>query len=169
MREKSHNYKSFFGPYCPLYGLVTVIHWAKYSRKIGEVFGKPKKVLWYDPQKHHLKSFCSRFQSLSCKTLKGFTLSNGNLSIVKRLFANGKLHALHCVKSVRIQSYSGPHFPRILPHSDWMRENAGKMRTKTTPNKDSLRSVDVLFYMNVYFFVKSSVSHRWYCIFNILI
>ena len=25
---------------------------------------------------------------------------------------------IHCVKSVRIWSYSGPHFPRIFPHSD---------------------------------------------------
>ena len=153
MREKSHKYKNFFGPYCPLYGLVTVIHWAKYSRKIGEVFGKPKKVLWYDSQKHHLKLFCSHFQSLSCKTLKGFTLSNGNLSIFKRLFANGKLHALHCVKSVRIQSYSGPHFSRIFPYSDWMRENAGKMRTKITPNKDTVYAV------LTYYFI-------WMCIFS---
>ena len=26
----------------------------------------------------------------------------------------------HCVKSVRILSYSGPHFSLIFPHSDWM-------------------------------------------------
>ena len=25
----------------------------------------------------------------------------------------------HCVKSVRIRSYSGPHFSRIFPHLDW--------------------------------------------------
>ena len=25
---------------------------------------------------------------------------------------------IHCVKSVRIQSYSGPHFPRITPNTD---------------------------------------------------
>ena len=27
--------------------------------KVGDVFKKPKKVLLYDPQKHHLKAFCS--------------------------------------------------------------------------------------------------------------
>ena len=27
----------------------------------------------------------------------------------------------HCVKRVRIRSYSGPHFSRIFPHSDWIR------------------------------------------------
>ena len=56
----------------------------------------------------------------------------------------------HCLKSVRIRSYSGPHFPPIFPHADWirrdtgispnsvwMREDAGKMRTRTTPNTDT--------------------------------
>ena len=28
------------------------------------------------------------------------------------------IHAKHCVKSVSIRSYSGPHFSRIFPHSD---------------------------------------------------
>ena len=64
----------------------------------------------------------------------------------------------YCVKSVRTRSYSDPHFSRIFPHSDWirrdtispysvqMRENAGKMRTRITPNTDSfLRSL----YMNI--------------------
>ena len=63
----------------------------------------------------------------------------------------------HCVKSVLIRSHSGPHFSRIFPHLDWirsdtehlsvslrispysvrMRKNAGKMRTRITPNTDS--------------------------------
>ena len=29
----------------------------------------------------------------------------------------------HCVKSVRIRSYSGPHFSRISPHSGWIRRD----------------------------------------------
>ena len=29
----------------------------------------------------------------------------------------------HCVKSVRIRSYSGPHFSRVFPHSDWIRRD----------------------------------------------
>ena len=45
-----------------------------------------------------------------------------------------KLSNRHCVKSVRIWSYSGQHFPCIFPNLDWirspysvrMRENAGK-------------------------------------------
>ena len=29
----------------------------------------------------------------------------------------------HCVKGVRIQSYSGPHFSHIFPHLDWIRKD----------------------------------------------
>ena len=56
----------------------------------------------------------------------------------------------HCVKNVRIWSYSGSHFSRNFPHLDWKREilrispysvrmweNAGKMRTRVTPNTDT--------------------------------
>ena len=54
-----------------------------------------------------------------------------------------KLNGMDCVKRVRIRSYSGPHFSRIFPYSDWIqsispysvriRENAGKMWTRITP------------------------------------
>ena len=32
-------------------------------------------------------------------------------------------YILHCVKRVRIRSYSGPHFYRIFPHSDCIRRD----------------------------------------------
>ena len=57
----------------------------------------------------------------------------------------------HCVKSVRIRSYSGLHFSCIFPHSDWVRRdnpylsvfspNAGKMRTTITPNTNTFYAV----------------------------
>ena len=53
----------------------------------------------------------------------------------------------HCVKSVRIQSYSGPHFFRIwtkygdTEYSVRMRENAEKMRTRITLNMDTFYAV----------------------------
>ena len=62
-------------------------------------------------------------------------------------------HMCHCVKSVRIRSYSGPHFSlsrirteygetlRISPNSVRMRENAGKMGTRITPNTDTFYAV----------------------------
>ena len=55
--------------------------------------------------------------------------------------------ASHCVKSVRIRSYSDPHFSRIRTeygeiirissYSVRMRENLGKMRTRINPNSDT--------------------------------
>ena len=57
-------------------------------------------------------------------------------------------------KRVRNRSYSGPHFSRVFPHSDWirrdtsirMRENPGKMRTRITPNTNSFYAVRYLSY-----------------------
>ena len=58
---------------------------------------------------------------------------------------------MHCVKSVRIQNYSGTHFSRIWteygktrsisPYSVQMRENAEKMRTRITPNTENFYAV----------------------------
>ena len=54
------------------------------------------------------------------------------------------LHMSHSVKSGRIRSYSGLRFSRIFPHSISispysvrMKENARKMRTRITPNRDT--------------------------------
>ena len=61
------------------------------------------------------------------------------------------IYMIHCVKGVRIRSYSGPHFSRIVieygeilrisPYSIPMRENAGKMQTRITLNKDNFYAV----------------------------
>ena len=64
------------------------------------------------------------------------------------------IHIKHCVKRIRIRSYSGPHISRIFPHwteygemlripsySVRMQENARKMRTRTTLNKDTYYAV----------------------------
>ena len=48
-----------------------------------------------------------------------------------------------CVKSARIQSYSGPHFSRIFLHSDWISPNTGKMLTRITPNTDTFYALIV--------------------------
>ena len=69
----------------------------------------------------------------------------------KKWYKNNDIYNIHCVKSVCIRSYSGPHFPRIFPHSELirrdspysvrMRENAGKVRTRITPNMDTFYAV----------------------------
>ena len=64
------------------------------------------------------------------------------------------LKTYHCVKSVRIRSYSGLHFSRIFPHSDWIQriqcispysvrmwENVGKIQTEISPNTESFQAV----------------------------
>ena len=51
---------------------------------------------------------------------------------------------MHCLKSVRIRSYSGPHFSCIFPHSDWIRTPyIARMRENTdsvfSPNAGKCR------------------------------
>ena len=43
----------------------------------------------------------------------------------------------HCVKSVRIRSYSGPYFPAFGLNTLLIQSECGKMRTRTTPNTDT--------------------------------
>ena len=55
----------------------------------------------------------------------------------------------HCVKNVRIRSYSGPHFPAFGLNTDRYRvsfrvqSKCGKMRTRITPNTDNFHAVNV--------------------------
>ena len=52
----------------------------------------------------------------------------------------------HCVKSVRIRSYSGPHFPVFGLYTERysislrIQSKCGQMRTRITPNKDTSSS-----------------------------
>ena len=84
----------------------------------------------------------------------------------------------HGVKSVRIRSYAGPHFSRIqteygdilriFPYSVRIRENAGKMRTRTTPNMETFYAVSVSWVQSVWlsnynapFFVALGLKQKW--------
>ena len=57
--------------------------------------------------------------------------------------------AYHCVKSVRIRSYPGPHFPAPGLNTERyevslrIQFECGKMRTKITPNTDTFYAVFV--------------------------
>ena len=51
-----------------------------------------------------------------------------------------KLKEKDCVKSVRIWSYSGPHFPAFVV-SLRIQSKCGKMRTRITPNTDTFYTV----------------------------
>ena len=53
----------------------------------------------------------------------------------------------HCVKSVRIRSYSGPHFPAFGLNTERsgvslrIQSECGKIRTRITPNTDIFYAV----------------------------
>ena len=54
---------------------------------------------------------------------------------------------MHCVKSVRIRSYSGPHLPLFGLNTEKygvslrIQSEFGKMRTRITPNADTFHAV----------------------------
>ena len=56
----------------------------------------------------------------------------------------------HCIKSVCIQSYSGPYFPAFGLNMErysvslGIQSECGKIRTRITPNTDTFYAVDVL-------------------------
>ena len=66
-----------------------------------------------------------------------------------------------CVKSVRIWSYSGPHFPAFGLNTEWyslslcIQSECWKMRTRITPNTDTfyavLRVTLTIMWQNLWF------------------
>ena len=50
-------------------------------------------------------------------------------------------HNLHCVKSVRIRSYSDPQFPIFGLNTERYFSECGKIRTRITPNMDTFYAV----------------------------
>ena len=74
----------------------------------------------------------------------------------------------HCVKSVCIWSYSGPHFScirtewgkirSISSYSVRMRENAGKMRTRVTANTDTFCAVQKILIGFAYYLLSKQTS-----------
>ena len=62
------------------------------------------------------------------------------------------VHCKHCVKSVRIRSYSGLHFPAFGLNTEryevslCIQSECGKMRTRITPNTDNFHAVKMIFF-----------------------
>ena len=81
------------------------------------------------------------------------TLQNGQIRSNNSSVIDDELFECHCIKSIRIRIYSGLHFFRIFPYSDWIRRdteylsvfspNAGKMQTRITPNTNTFYAVCV--------------------------
>ena len=71
--------------------------------------------------------------------VKGLMLFAGLYAV--RLLLHGKsILSKRCIKSVRIRSYSGLHFP-ALGVSLCIHSECGKMRTRITPNTDTFYAV----------------------------
>ena len=69
-------------------------------------------------------------------------------AVHKRLYRlPNKISVKHCVKGVRIRSYSGPHFPVFGLKTDRcgvslsIQSKCRKMRNRITPNKDTFYTV----------------------------
>ena len=58
----------------------------------------------------------------------------------------------HCVKSIRIRSYSGQYFPALGLHTERyevsprIQSECGKIRTRITPNTDTSHAVNLISY-----------------------
>ena len=91
--------------------------------------------------KRRLSQKC-RWRSVRYKTPVGKKPTQNRSACGKKI--PERLKMKHCVKSVRIRSYSGLHFPRIFPHLDWtwrdtpylsvFSPNAGKCRKNAGQN-----------------------------------
>ena len=51
----------------------------------------------------------------------------------------------HCVKSVRIRSFSGPYFPAFGVNTERIQSEYAKKRTRKTPNTDNFQAVFTIF------------------------
>ena len=64
---------------------------------------------------------------------------------------NLKNYKGHCVKSVRIRNYSGPHLSRIFPHSDWIRRDTLIKGSIEPYNTHCVKSVRIWSYSGPHF------------------
>ena len=68
-------------------------------------------------------------------------IGNDKLAIAKFVYS------IHCVKSIRIRNYSGPHFPAFGLNTERygvslrIQSECGNMRTRITPNTDTFYAV----------------------------
>ena len=70
----------------------------------------------------------------------------------------------HCIKRIRIRSYSGSYSSRIFPYSLRMPENPGKMRTRITRNTDSTYAVHLTFFLTFQlFYISKAHSYFYQC------
>ena len=86
------------------------------------------------------KKYSEWLEIVACSSLHSFVHSRIILSFIGDFY---------CVKSVRIRSYSGPHFPTFGLNTErysvslCIQSECEKMRTRTTPNTDTSYVVSI--------------------------
>ena len=74
------------------------------------------------------------------------------ISSMRQKILRKNTHPFHCLKSVRIRSYSGTHFPAFGLNSErysvslHIQSECGKIWTRITPNTNTFYAVYTIFY-----------------------
>ena len=90
--------------------------------------------------------FCERIKYKNFASLPAKDLRAG-MSLVFQVLCAGRFR---CVKSVPIRNFSGPYFPVFGLNTErcsvslHIQSKCGKIRTRKTPNRDTLHAVSVL-------------------------
>ena len=83
------------------------------------------------------------------KFLIAKTIQNDDVIITEVNQKKKMVTRAHCVKNVRIWSYSGPYFPAFGLNTErygvflLIRSKCGKIRTRITLNRDTFHSVNI--------------------------
>ena len=102
----------------------------------------PHSELHYSPS-HVAQPHCEKCGPATFN--RSFLFSGGSATFLFSFCKCGS--TTHCVKSVRIRSYSGPHFPAFGLNMERysislrVQSECGKMRTKIIPNTDTFCAV----------------------------
>ena len=69
----------------------------------------------------------------------------------------------HCVKSVRVRSFSGPYFPAFGQNTEKygvsvrIESEDGKIRIRKTPNTDNFQAVEMVRLLSMWSFIQISM------------
>ena len=69
----------------------------------------------------------------------------------------------HCVKSVRVRSFSGPYFPAFGQNTEKygvsvrIESEDGKIRFRKTPNTDNFQAVEMVRLLSMWSFIQISM------------
>ena len=143
--ENEHEIRSFFLSdfllycYSDFWYYRSLLYYRKFFKKSAK---KKNKLRTIYPKIHNLGSnFTGSYKK---KCVQQNCISENLLNILG-VFVNEQ----HCVKSVHIWSYSGPHFPAFGRNTERygvslrIQSECGKIQTRITPNTDTFHAVQI--------------------------